>query len=77
MNTLEHEMTISFRIVEVTVDTFAAAKVLAQRYFLRGYDAVQLAAALEANRERTALGLAPSCLLLPTRNYLQQEQQKD
>ena len=32
---------------------------LANKYELRGYDAVQLAAALRANMERVSLGLAP------------------
>ncbi len=52
-----------FRVVEITGGTFTEAKVLAQRHFLRGYDAVQLAAALEANIERTTAGLLPLTLV--------------
>ena len=63
MQTLENEVINLFRVVEVTVGTFAGAKVLAQCHFLRGYDAVQLAAALEANAERTANGLLPLTLV--------------
>lgn len=36
---------------------------LAERYDLRGYDAVQLAAALEVDRRRKALGLSVSDLV--------------
>ena len=36
---------------------------LAERYDRRGYDAVQLAAALEVHRRRTALGLSLSAMV--------------
>lgn len=63
VRTLENEVINLFRVVEVAAGIFAEAKVLAQRHFLRGYDAVQLAAALEANAERTTAGL-PSLTLI-------------
>jgi hypothetical protein len=39
---------------------------LAMKHALRGYDAVQLAAALQANDERIANGLSPLTLVQPT-----------
>ncbi len=39
------------------------AVILARKYALRGYDAVQLATVLEVHNERTALGLSPLILL--------------
>ena len=49
-----------FRIVAVTPRLVASAMVLAESHTLRGYDAVQLAAALSSNarRLRRSLGLA-------------------
>jgi predicted nucleic acid-binding protein len=52
-----------FQIVEVTGTLVAQAMMLAEAHGLRGYDAVQLAAALEVNDGRLALGL-PSITLL-------------
>lgn len=50
-------------IVEVTPALLQSAEALAEKHYLRGYDAVQLAAALEANAERAGLRLAPLTLL--------------
>lgn len=44
--------------VEITLSVLQNAESLAEKHGLRGYDAVQLAAALEANAERTKVGLA-------------------
>ncbi len=48
-----------FRVVEITPALVDSAMTLAETYALRGYDAVQLAAALHAARRRVARGLAP------------------
>lgn len=48
-----------FRSVEVSVNLTEHAAQLARKHFLRGYDAVQLAAALEVHQERNSLGLSP------------------
>jgi len=45
--------------VEVTPAILSAAANLCTTYALRGYDAVQLAAMLEANTERVSAGLSP------------------
>jgi predicted nucleic acid-binding protein len=44
------------RVIELTLDVTARAVMLAETQALRGYDAVQLASALEVNALRLALG---------------------
>lgn len=51
------------RIVEITSALLTYAISLAEQHDLRGYDAVQLAAMLEANGERVRLKLAPLTLI--------------
>ncbi len=51
-----------FRIVEVTAALTAVAMSLAETYALRGYDAVQLAAAHQAQQRRLARGIPPLSL---------------
>ncbi len=53
------DLDIDFEVVNVTEDLLREAVSLAQIHALRGYDAVQLAAGIEINRLRTALGLTP------------------
>ncbi len=48
-----------YQIVEVTVDVADHAMTLAEQHGLRGYDAVQLAAALELHVVRDGMGLPP------------------
>lgn len=68
---LDRDMRLRLRIVEVTPVTLLAAETLADRHYLRGYDAVQLAAALEANAERTSgAGLAPLALITADKDLL-------
>ncbi len=55
----QHDLTNNYFTVEITPILLSAAMSLATKHSLRGYDAVQLAAALEANDERIASGLAP------------------
>ena len=50
-------------IVEVTPALLQSAETLAEKHYLHGYDAVQLAAALEANAGRAGMGLAPLTLV--------------
>ena len=50
-------------IIEVTPAVLEHARQLAARHGLRGYDAVQLASVLEANRERAGVGLPPLVLV--------------
>ncbi len=59
----QHDLTNNYFTVEVTSLLLSAATTLATTHALRGYDAVQLAAALEANDERIANGLAPLILV--------------
>lgn len=59
----QHDLTNNYFTIELTAGLLSEAMRLATRHALRGYDAVQLAAALEANNERVASGLAPLTLV--------------
>ena len=61
--TLRKELAGLFLTVEVTAALLTSATDLAEKHALRGYDAVQLAAALEANGERQRLKLSPLTLV--------------
>jgi predicted nucleic acid-binding protein len=61
--TLRKELVGLFLIVEVTTALLTAAMVLAEKHALRGYDAVQLAATLEANAKRARSSLPPLVLV--------------
>jgi len=52
-----------YQIIEVTEVLVNRAMTLAETYGLRGYDAVQLAAALEVNASYCAVGLPPITLM--------------
>jgi len=47
-----------YSVLEITVDLIAQAGALAEKHALRGYDAVQLAAALQAKSAYSTAGLA-------------------
>lgn len=59
----QHDLTNNYFTVEITTLLLSAATTLATRHALRAYDAVQLAATLEANDERIANGLSPLTLV--------------
>jgi hypothetical protein len=52
-----------YQVIEVTAALVAQAEALAERHALRGYDAVQLAAALEVNAAYLAAGQPPVTLV--------------
>lgn len=52
-----------YQVIEVTADLITAASTLAEKHALRGYDAVQLAAALEVNAVYVSVG-QPSITLI-------------
>jgi|SRR5580765_1259096 len=54
----EQDFLNQFRNVEINEDLLGKAAQLAKKYALRGYDAVQLAAALETENERNNSGLS-------------------
>lgn len=60
---LRRDLGQRLRIVEITPVLLDDAMVLADRHGLRGYDAVQLAALLEAHNERRRQGLLPLTLV--------------
>jgi hypothetical protein len=55
-------------VVEVTATVIAQAMQLAETYALRGYDAVQLAAAFVVHHMRETLGLLPLVLVCADRD---------
>ncbi len=59
----QHDLTNNYFTIEITPILLAIAMSLATKHALRGYDAVQLAAALEANDERIANRLPPLTLI--------------
>ena len=59
-----------FVTVEVTAALLTSATDLAEKHALRGYDAVQLAAAIEANGERLKHNLAPLMLVTADKELL-------
>ncbi len=61
--TFEHDYLNEFQKVEISETLINEAANLAKKYALRGYDAVQLAAALETEKERLAVGLSSLTLL--------------
>jgi uncharacterized protein len=56
-------LTNDYLTIEITPELLSSAMNLAVKYALRGYDAVQLAATLEADNERIASGLSPITLI--------------
>lgn len=63
MALFQHDLTNNYFTVEVTPVLLSNAMRLATQYALRGYDAVQLAAALEASNERLSNNLLPLTLV--------------
>ena len=59
----EQDYLNEFQKVEITEVLINEAANLAKKYALRGYDAIQLAAALTTDRERLAVGLSSLNLL--------------
>ncbi len=53
----QHDLTNNYFTIEITPVLLSVAANLATKHALRGYDAVQLAAALEANNARITTGL--------------------
>lgn len=58
-NLLRSDLLTSYQIVELTEALIARAMMIAETHALRGYDAVQLAAALEINTLCVGSGLLP------------------
>jgi uncharacterized protein len=58
-----HDLTTEYQVVEVTEALIERAMALAEAHGVRGYDAVQLAAALEVNALLVASGLPPLLLI--------------
>ncbi len=63
ISSFQHDYANRLRPVEVTAALIVEAMALARTHGLRGYDAVQMAAALYANRRRLARNFAPLMLI--------------
>lgn len=63
LDALRSELGVILRIVEITPATLNEAMLLAEKHALRGYDAVQLASAIEANNRRTSPNLSSLTLV--------------
>lgn len=59
VNRFEREFSNKFVLIEINLTIVKRAMDLAKTHTLRGYDAVQLAAAWQANQDRLALGGTP------------------
>ena len=59
----QHDLTNNYFTVEITPVLLSEAMRLATQHALRGYDAVQLAAAVEANSQRLSSSLPPLTLV--------------
>ena len=63
LSRFHHDFANEYRIIPISDAVISRSMVIAQVHALRGYDAVQLGAALEINGRRTALGAAPLTLV--------------
>ena len=59
----EQDWKTEFTLVDLSADIVSDAVILAKKYALRGYDAVQLATVLFIHRERVVLNIPPLTLL--------------
>ncbi len=59
MTRFRHDYENEFLIVEVAAALIGSAMSLADKHSLRGYDAVQLAAAIQTQQRRNARGVSP------------------
>lgn len=59
INRFEREFSNRYLLVEISSQIVRTAMDLAKNHTLRGYDAVQLAAALQANQDRISVGGSP------------------
>lgn len=55
----EHDFANQYRIIDISDAVIARSMAIAKAHALRGYDAVQLGAALEINERRVVLGAGP------------------
>lgn len=70
LSSFQHDFANRLRPVEITAILIVDAMAAARTHGLRGYDAVQLAAALAANRRRAARGLSPLVFVTADRSLL-------
>ncbi len=59
----QHDFARQYLVIDASAGLVARASSLALRHALRGYDALQLSAALEANRLLQSMGLGPITLV--------------
>ena len=59
INRFEREFSNRYLLIETTPQIIRQAMTLAKNHTLRGYDAVQLASAIQANQDRISIGGSP------------------
>jgi predicted nucleic acid-binding protein len=59
----QHDFSNEYRIIDITDAVVSRSMAIARAHALRGYDAVQLGAALEINGRRITLGAGPLTLV--------------
>lgn len=70
LTSFRQDFAAEYRVVAISEPVIARAMTLAELYALRGYDAVQLAAAVETNAHRLSLGAPPLFLIASDKKLL-------
>lgn len=70
LGSFRRDFSSEYRVITVSDPVIARAMALAEQYGLRGYDAVQLAAAVEMNDRRLTLGAPPLTMVASDKDLL-------
>jgi predicted nucleic acid-binding protein len=70
LTSFRQDFAAEYRVIAVSDPVIARAMALAEAHALRGYDAVQLGAAVDTNARRLALGAAPLTMIASDKNLL-------
>jgi predicted nucleic acid-binding protein len=70
LSSFHQDFAAEYRVKPISDAVITRAMAVAETYALRGYDAVQLAAAVEINVQRLALGAAPLILISADKDLL-------
>lgn len=70
LSSFRRDFSSEYRVITVSDPVIARGMALAEQYALRGYDAVQLAAAVEMNDRRLSLGAPPLIMVASDKSLL-------
>lgn len=70
LSDFHQDFAAEYRVTAISDSVINRAMAVAETYALRGYDAIQLAAAVETNSRRVALGAPPLILVAADRDLL-------